>query len=103
MNNYRYRIDGEDVIVSQEEHGYIQEGIAKKLNLVVLRGGSLGVNPMFIRKFTETDTPTALQEKEKYERLRLGVSERQPTEEDRERRRELNAKFIKEFSERTKI
>jgi len=76
--NYRYRIDGEDVIVSAEEHAKILDGIKNKINLIVLRGGKLGINPVFIRKMTETDTLTNEQEEARKKTLQLNAPAYQP-------------------------
>jgi hypothetical protein len=94
--NYRYRIDGEDVIVSGEEHAKILEGAKNKVNLVILRGGKLGISPAFIRKMTETETLTDEQEESRRKTLRLEAAAYQPpTAKELERRQKMHEEYRK--------
>ncbi|MDE2015903.1 MAG: hypothetical protein KGI72_05270 [Patescibacteria group bacterium] len=65
MKNWRYKIDGEELILSEAEHEEIAEGIRRKSSLIVLRGGTLAINPAFIRGFRLTERLTEPQESER--------------------------------------
>lgn len=75
MTNYRYRIDDQDVILSSVEHEAIQEQIKLGARMIHLRGGILGINPMFVRYFKTTDSLTEPQVEERAKNLRLKAAE----------------------------
>ncbi len=65
MKNWKYRIDANDVILSDAEHEKIKQGIKDKLPIIELREGSLAVNPSFIRFYSRTDKNTEPEERER--------------------------------------
>lgn len=71
MTNYRYKIKGEDIIVSYEEHQKILTGQEEGADMVYLRNGKLGVNPKKIDFFKETNLLTEEQEEEREKSLKL--------------------------------
>lgn len=79
--NWKYKIDGDTIIVSRVEHDEIVEGIKSKMDLISLRDGKLLVNPRFIRMVSETDLETDVQYKERLKTL-------PSPEEDIERKRD---------------
>ena len=73
MKNYKYQISGIGVVVvSEEEHLKIQNGAQQGVNIVYLREGKMGVNPIKIGFFEETNLLTKIQEEEKENRLKIG-------------------------------
>lgn len=59
--NYRYKISGEDIVLSSQEHEAIQRQIRTGEHATMtFRGGKLGINTSFISFFKETDNPTEI-------------------------------------------
>ena len=69
MKNWKYRIDNNDIILSDAEHEKIKQGIKDKLPIIELREGSLAVNPSFIRFYSRTDKNTEPEEKERLKKF----------------------------------
>jgi hypothetical protein len=67
--NWRIKVDGEAVIVSQSEHDEVVEGIKAKMDLISLREGKVLINPRFIRTMMETNEETESQYAEKLKTL----------------------------------
>lgn len=63
--NYRYKISGEDIIVSEEEDKKINEAIESGGGLVYLRDGRMGINTKFVSFRKETTQMTEEQEAER--------------------------------------
>ena len=96
--NWRYTYNKEDMIVSNEEHQQILEGIRQKGTLVILRGGKLGINPAFVRKFVETQQLTDEQEVQRTKQLSLEERPYQaPTPSEREANRKKHDEFMMKF------
>lgn len=73
--NYRYKIDNEEVVLSQEEHAAVQEQLRKGNAIVILRSGTLAINTAFVRLFKETHALTEVQQanRDKYAALSAGT------------------------------
>lgn len=88
--NYRYRVDGTDIVVSPEENDRIKEEIKNGKSIVYLRNDGLAINVNFIRYIKETDQLTDEQEKVRDESLKLESPKWiPPTKEDIERRKKM--------------
>lgn len=97
MKNWRYKIDGDELILTDEEHNQVQEAIGKGANFIKIRNGTIGVQPMFMRKFTQTEQPTDIQIEAQTKTK--GLEEwnyRPPSQEEREKRRKEHDKFFME-------
>lgn len=99
--NCRYKIQGEDIIFSLEEHEKIQSQIKTHGHaLMTFRGGSIGIDTSKIAFFKETEQMTEEQEKAKDETLRIeGAKWKPPTPEDIIRRN----KIVEEWKERRAV
>jgi hypothetical protein len=65
--NWKYRVDGQTHILSQSEHDEVRQGIRDKMDIISLREGKLGINPRFIRSFSETDERTDSQHNSQFQ------------------------------------
>jgi hypothetical protein len=67
MTNWRYKVDQEDIILTQAEHDYVR-GLMKggKKGHVFLRNNDdeLDINIAFIRFFKSTEKPTDMQQRQ---------------------------------------
>ena len=98
MTNWRYRIDGDEVILSDEEHRQVQDGIAQGAGIITLRGGNLGINPKFVRKFTATENPTDVQIEQRTKNAALEAENYQPmTPEEKQKRRDDHDAWMMKF------
>lgn len=99
--NYRYKIQGEDIILSQQEHDVIQKQIRTGQHaLVTLRQGRLGIDTSKTAFFKETVQPTDEEEQTRNETLKLnGAKYQEPTKEDIARRKKMMEDWIKKKKE----
>ena len=97
--NWRYKIDGDEIILNAEEHQQVQDGIAQGAGLITLRGGHLGINPKFVRKFTATDSLTDEQLDRRTQMLALEDKPfREMTPEQQAARRKMHDDFMQRFA-----
>lgn len=91
MINYRYKIQGEDFIFSQEEHDSIQKQIRTGSHaLITFRGGKLGVDTSKVAVFKETSQLTDDQEENRNSVLRLETEKwNPPTQEEKNKVRKM--------------
>jgi hypothetical protein len=88
MKNYKYRVDGEDIIVSPKENDRIKAEIKAGRSMVYLRNDELAINVNFIRYIKETEQATDVEEKMSEERLKLNAPTwQEPTAEEIENRK----------------
>jgi len=88
--NYRYRVDNEDVIVSQEENEIIKSAIKAGGSVIYLRDDTLAINASFIRYIKETEQPTDEQERKRDDVLKLeGKKWVEPSDEEAENRQKI--------------
>ena len=73
--NYLYKIKGEEVILSKEEHEKIKEAQLSGIDIVYLRNDTLGINPKRVDIFRKTNEPTIPQEEERLNQLCLPIQE----------------------------
>lgn len=101
--NYRYKIQGEDFIFSQEEHDTIQNQIRTGSHaLITFRSGRLGVDTSKVAVFKETEKLTDEQEKKNDEILTLnGKKWVEPTKDDYIRTGNIHKDFYHRMLART--
>jgi hypothetical protein len=94
--NYRYKVDGEDIIVSQDENDRIKDEIKSGKSVVYLRNDELAINVNFIRLIRETEQLTDEQEKQNDERLKLRAPQWiEPSEESKNKSMKVHEDFFK--------
>lgn len=71
MQNYNYKVEEKEIILSQEEHDIIKANIAKGKTIIYLRDNGLIINTSFIRHAVKTDKLTEVQEDKKNDVLKL--------------------------------
>lgn len=96
MSNYRYKLDGEEVILSPEEHMAVQLQIKTGQHaILIMRGGKLGLNTAFMRMFKESNRPTEVQERARMDRPALDAAKATPiSPEARQRIHEMTYKSM---------
>ncbi len=67
LNNYNYRIDDKNFILSQDEHNQVQNNIKNGKTVIYIRNGSLIINAHFIRYVSKTDQCTDIEVDHKLE------------------------------------
>ncbi len=96
--NYRYKIGGEDFILSHDEHEKITKGVKEGKSQFWLRGGTMMINLALAWLVTPTQILTSEQEKEKEKILRLEAPRyTPPTAEDLARREKMSGKWKRSF------
>ncbi len=75
MSNYRYRIDGEDIILTEPENDIVKAGIKAGASVIYLRDDNLAINVNFIRLIKKTDQTTESQDLFRYETKKLEAPE----------------------------
>lgn len=97
--NYRYKIGGEDIILSSAEHEKITKGVKEGKSQFWLRDMKLMINLALAWTITQTSTLTSEQEKDKENQLKLSTPQyRQPTKEELARRKKQKEDWLKSSS-----
>ncbi|MDE2218705.1 MAG: hypothetical protein KGJ58_04685 [Patescibacteria group bacterium] len=91
MQNYRYQIDKEDIILSSEENELVKSKMKEGKTLIWLRNESLAININFIRSVVETNRLTPDQE----EKIRKAKEDSFKMFPDRELRSSAPTEFFK--------
>lgn len=99
--NWRYIVDKDEIILTPEEHFQILDGMKQRANLITLRNGKLGINPMFVRKFSETEQLTDEQLDRRTKTLALEDKPfREMTPFEQEERRNQHNDFMQRFGKK---
>lgn len=89
-SNYKYKVGGDEFILSQEEHDGIVNGVKNGQSQFWLRNGTLMINMSITWHIDQTNLPTVMQQEEMDNQLKLtGDKWVVPSDEESERRKNI--------------